>query len=416
MAKVKTKVSGTKVSLWIRSSFGEKIDIREYADIIANGYYGLLKPECVKGANIYYEPFSGKSLKEVLITTNLSRNDIIRIVEQILLVLLEVEELGLSKDSVLMDLKNIYIDLSTNEIKMLCSSAVVYGKNKSVSNLIYEILNTYATKETSNLNFRRRFLDYLDKLENVDIYRIEDFLVEEKKRIVLEVRNIYYTRLYDKLTEKHGKIQQVDAIKKHINLEKARMMQERRHEWSEYVDDDEPTGFAETDDNEPTGFVSQEDDDEPTGFYDTEKDDDEPTGFFDVEGGHVDTYSDEAIRKRQESIKQSKITVDKNRNNHDYLVRLIRKSNSETIYINKQNFRLGREEGNVDYCISDNKKISRAHVDIILRRDQWYVVDLKSKNRTCLNDRVLQASVEALLHDGDIIKLSNEEFVFLLKK
>ena len=427
MAKVKIKMSGTKVSLWIRFSFGEKIDIGEYANIITNGYYGLVKPERIKGANIYYESFSGRSLKEVL-TTNLSRNDIVRIVEQILLVLLEVEEFGLPKDSVLMDLNNIYIDSSTNEIKMLCSSVVACGKNKSVSNLIYEILNTYATKETSNLNFRRRFFDYLDKLEDADIYRIEDFLVAEKRKIVLEVRDIYYTRLYEKMKEKYGEIQRVDAIKRQIDLEKAKMMQEKHYERPKYVDDDEPTGFAETNDNEPMGYASQEEDDEPTGFYDTEKEeddeptgfydtekeDDEPTGFFGVEDDHVDTYSDAMIRKRQESTKQSKITVDKSRNNHDNPVRLIRKSSGETIYINKLNFRLGREDGSVDYCISDNKKISRAHADIILRGSQWYIVDLKSKNRTFLNDRVLQASVEAPLHDGDVIKLNNEEFVFLL--
>ena len=34
MARVKIKVSGTKVSLWIRFSFGEKIDIGEYANIM----------------------------------------------------------------------------------------------------------------------------------------------------------------------------------------------------------------------------------------------------------------------------------------------------------------------------------------------------------------------------------------------
>ena len=388
MAKVKVKISGTKVSLWIRFSFGEKINISEYANIIANGYYGLLKPESVKGTNIYYESFAGTTLKKVL-AANLSRNDIVRIVEQILLVLLEVEKFGLSRESVLMDLNHIYIDSSTNEIKMLCSSAAVYGKNQSVSNLIYEILDTYTTKETSNLNFRRRFLDYLDKLEDIDLYRIEDFLVGENKKIVLEVRDIYYTRLYEKLTEKHGEIQQIDAIKKHIGMEKARIVQEKNYEQFENADD-EPTGFAEIDDDELTGFA-ETDDDEPTGFYDMEKDDDELTGFCETEKDDVE-------------------------GDQDNLARLIRKSNSETIYINKSNFRLGREEGSVDYCISDNKKISRAHADIILRGSQWYIVDLKSKNRTFLNDRALQTSVEEQLHDGDVIKLSNEEFVFLINK
>lgn len=77
---------------------------------------------------------------------------------------------------------------------------------------------------------------------------------------------------------------------------------------------------------------------------------------------------------------------------------------------------MGREEGSVDYCINDNKKISKAHADLILRGEQWYIVDLKSKNRTFLNDRVLQASVETPLQDGDVIKLNSEEFVFCLKR
>ena len=102
----------------------------------------------------------------------------------------------------------------------------------------------------------------------------------------------------------------------------------------------------------------------------------------------------------------------KNREKQSACPRLIRKSTGEIVYINKSSFRLGREEGSVDYCIYENKKVSRAHADLVLRGEQWYIVDLKSKNRTFVNDKALQANVETPLQNGDIIKLDNEEFVF----
>ena len=396
MAKVKTKVTGDKISLWIRSSFGERLDFSEYAHVYSNGHFGLLKPESIKGSSIYYEVFTGKTLRRFL-TTELSRNDIVSIIEQILLVMLEIEELGLSKESVLMDMNSIFMDTSCNEIRMVCSGSAAIGKNHNISNLLYEILNAYTPKETSNLNFRRRFLDFLDKLEDADIYRIENYLVGEKKKVVLEVRDKYYTSLYSKLAEKHDELQRVGTIKKSITQEKEKLGSEKDDD--EYVDDDEPTGFAETDDDAQTGFAETEED--------------EPTGFYDSGHENLDDSFEEDIKEKQNELNQPNIFTEKKQNNN--CVSLFRKSNGETVYINQVQFRLGREEGSVDYCISDDMKISRAHADIILRGNQWYVVDLKSKNRTFLNDRVLSANIETPLQDGDVIKLNNEEFVFCLK-
>ena len=56
--------------------------------------------------------------------------------------------------------------------------------------------------------------------------------------------------------------------------------------------------------------------------------------------------------------------------------------------------------------------MSRSHADIIIRDGRYYVFDLRSKNKTFINNRVLPTEHEIEIFDGDILKLANEEFLF----
>ena len=385
MAKVETKFEKDKVKIRIKYFFWEKMDFSEYALISTKGYYGLLKPHFVKGASLYYELFTGIRLKDFL-AANLSYREVIRVIEQILLVVLETQEIGVASTSLLLELDSVYFNSDNGEVQMICSNDISKGSNNSLFHLIYEILNAYSTKETTNLNFRRRFMDFLDELGSEDIYRIEDFLYKEKKEIVLDAREIYYTRLYQRLSYDQKNLKRIDAIKKDIELKRVKI---------------------EDDNCDSTGYMYE--DDEPTGLYD-ENDNDEPTGFYEEKSDNS-TYMKVNDNGRDDSIKGVELN---NHDNESICPRLVRKVNGEVIYVNKPSFRLGREAGNVDYCISDNRKISRAHADLILRGKQWYIVDLKSKNRTFVNDKALQANIETPLRSGDVIKLDNEEFDFSL--
>ena len=434
MAKLKIKSAGSKVNVWIKFCLGEKADLQEYAVIVSKGIFGLLKPESIQGSKLCYESFSGKQLKYIL-SSEPSRNQVAQIIEQILLVVSEIEGIGLPRTSLLMDLNSIFVDTGNNEVRMICSSAVSKGKNQTVSSLINEILNAYSTKETSNINFRRRFLDYLASLNDDDIYRIESFLVKEKKRIVLDVRDVYYTRLYKKLSEDQMLLARVDSIKKDIYFEKSKIVSDE-DEPTVYMDDDdstgfitdtndvttgfmydaddEPTGYFGNSDDEPTGYFGDSDD-ETTGYYESDEDDgEESTGFYEDDDDLTTAFTDPNARIRQEDHRYAKsAAAGRSHMKQSKGPRLIRNANNEVIYINKSNFRLGREAGSVDYCINSNK-ISRAHADLVLRGKRWYIVDLRSTNRTFVNDRVLAANVETPLQDGDVIRLNNEEFVFYL--
>ena len=91
---------------------------------------------------------------------------------------------------------------------------------------------------------------------------------------------------------------------------------------------------------------------------------------------------------------------------------LFRLRTQESISINKPVFRLGKERSYVDYFVTNNNAVSRSHADIVTRGNKYFVVDLNSKNHTYINDRMVAAQCETEIHDGDRLRLGNEEFTF----
>lgn len=94
-----------------------------------------------------------------------------------------------------------------------------------------------------------------------------------------------------------------------------------------------------------------------------------------------------------------------------YLLRL--KDNSKTL-IDKPFFRIGKERSYVDYFIGDNSAISRSHANIVVRGDEYFVVDTNSTNHTYVNGKMIQSNVETKLTQGTKIQFANEEFEFRL--
>lgn len=93
---------------------------------------------------------------------------------------------------------------------------------------------------------------------------------------------------------------------------------------------------------------------------------------------------------------------------------LLRIKNNDRIEINKPVFRIGKERSYVDYFIGDNTAISRSHANIIVRDENYYVVDTNSTNHTFINGQMIQSNDEICINHGDTIRLANEDFEFKL--
>lgn len=78
-------------------------------------------------------------------------------------------------------------------------------------------------------------------------------------------------------------------------------------------------------------------------------------------------------------------------------------------------FRIGKEAGQVDYCIGDNPTISRSHAEIVTQEGVWLIRDLGSTNKTYLNGVLLPPHQLHPLENGAALRLANEEFTFTLE-
>ena len=91
---------------------------------------------------------------------------------------------------------------------------------------------------------------------------------------------------------------------------------------------------------------------------------------------------------------------------------LIRKKNNERILINRNIFKVGKDESYVDYCIKDNPTVSRNHADIVKRAGGYYIMDKGSLNHTFLNGKRLDEEVAYKLEDEDLVQIADEIFVY----
>lgn len=94
--------------------------------------------------------------------------------------------------------------------------------------------------------------------------------------------------------------------------------------------------------------------------------------------------------------------------------KLYRLKNSTMAEINGYEFHIGKSIS-CDFCISDNKAISRNHAVILCRGSEYFLRDENSTNHTYVNGMMLEGGTEKELQSGDKIRLADEEFEFYLE-
>ena len=93
----------------------------------------------------------------------------------------------------------------------------------------------------------------------------------------------------------------------------------------------------------------------------------------------------------------------------------VRKKTGEKIYIDKDEFVIGKSANHADYTIRDNTAVSRAHCIISRRNGVCYIRDNNSTNGTFINDQELDRGGERFLTNNVTVKLGDEEFVFFIR-
>lgn len=373
--KFKAKAKDCQLLVKAKTSIGESIDEKELDRFSRVYLRGFLKPKMVKRNLIEYTGPVGISLYERLKKPTTKR-EFLFILEQIVVAVQKLQANGMGLNNLVMDLQHVYINEVTKEIQFIYIPTMKNGlQNLNLVEFIESIAYSVKPADNKDNDFVARFIYFFKAMVPFDINKVESFVAKEDRSVI-------------------------NTIKKQNAGQSGFMTDKPRHYYDHYagkeksgdddptgllVEDDDPTGLL-VDDDEPTGLLNADDNDEATGHLSDNDADDDATGL--LVGDDADILFPTLFRVLTE----------------------------ETISINKPVFRIGKERSYVDYFVTNNIAVSRSHADIITRGSKYFVKDLNSKNHTYINNHELPIYMEVEIHDGDRLKLGNEEFIFNIQK
>lgn len=361
--KFKVKAKDYQLMVRAKASLGENID--EAALSLFSRLYlrGFLKPKLLRKNLVEYSGPVGISLYERL-KRPLTQRDFLLIMEQVIAAVQKAESNKLCLDNMILDIRYVFINDVTKEIQFLYVPMTGQQRAANVAAFMEAIVYSVVPDNEKVADVVSRFVYCLKNEKSFVAERLEKF-------IALEDRSV------------------VNTIKKKNSGKSGFMTNKPQHYYEHYAGDqsapEQPTDVLEED--EATGLLEEED--EATGLLEEE---DEATGILNDEEEDGTTLLSE-----EESI---------------HFPSLYRVLTGETISINKPVFRIGKERSYVDYFVTNNSAVSRSHADVITRGKSFFVIDLNSKNHTYINNSPIPVQSEVEIHNGDHLKLGNEEFIF----
>lgn len=383
--KFKAKAKDYQLFIKAKTSIGESIDEKELDRFSRVYLRGFLKPKMVKRNLIEYTGPVGISLYERLKKPTTKR-EFLFILEQIVVAVQKLQANGMGLNNLVMDLQHVYINEVTKETQFIYIPTINGLQNHNLIEFIESIAYSVKPADKKDNDFVARFIYFFKAMSPFNINKVESFVAKEDRSVI-------------------------STIKKQNAGQSGFMTDKPQHYYDHYADkeksgDDDPTGLL-VEDDDPTGLLAESDDD-ATGLL---MDDNEATGLL----GSSD--DDEATGLLSDNDADDDATGLLIEDDAEILFpTLFRVLTEETISINKPVFRIGKERSYVDYFVTNNIAVSRSHVDIITRGSKYFVKDLNSKNHTYINNHELPIYMEVEIHDGDRLKLGNEEFIFNIPK
>ncbi|MGN0317031.1 MAG: FHA domain-containing protein [Lachnospira sp.] len=355
MAKYKVKAKGCQLKVKVKFSFREKINDFHLNFFSEKYIRGLLKVQEKKRNHLdYYGPI-GISLYDRL-KKPITKYEFLFIMEQIIDMTQKLNLNSLVIGNVTWDIRYVFINETTKELQFIYLPIENNNAYANIIGFMEQIIYAAKPMQEADMGYVSRYVYFIKSLPEYDAEKIEKFISSEDRSVV-------------------------NTIKRHNVGQSGFMTDKPQHYYEHYdnKDKDEATGLLNNGDDEATGLLNGGDN-EATGLLYNE--DEEATGLL------------------NESV---------TRIHYASMHRLL---TDETFLINKPVFRIGKERSYSDYFVANNNMVSRSHADIISRSGKYYILDLNSKNGTFVNGVPIPAQQEVEIHNGDAIRLANEEFEF----
>jgi len=391
--KFKTKAKECQLLVRVKASFGETIDEKDLDRFSRTYLRGFLRPRLVKKNVIEYTGPVGISLYERL-KKPVSKREFLFIIEQIVVAIQKLYVNNMAINNMIMNIQQVYINEVTKEVQFVYIPMTKGQQEPNFVEFIESIAYSIKPSDEKDNDYVSRFIYFFRAMQPLDLNKIEAFVAKEDRSVVNTIKKQnagqsgfmtdkpqdYYAHYNDKRGEEYDP------------------PTDRLNEMGAVSPIDSMGGV-----DDPTGLLNEVDD--PTGLLNEDNDDD----LADATGLLGDGGSDAA--GMMDSVCEPTGLLNEN-NAAVKFPTLYRVLTEETISVNKAVFRLGKERSYVDYFVTNNIAVSRSHADIITRGNKYFVKDLNSKNRTYINEQEIPVHIEVEIHNGDRLKLGNEEFVF----
>jgi hypothetical protein len=339
----------------VRFSRAENFNEAELSFFSRKYIRGLFKARKLKRNVIEYSGPIGISLRERL-KSPITKYDFFFLLELIVDFTRDISSNALSLNKVALDLDKVYINEKTKEIRFIYLPLDKLKETGNIHEFLDCIIYSIVPVPEKDMDYISRLVYFLRSMPEYNPDRLEQYIINEEKEVV-------------------------DVIKRGTQVEAPKFQTQI------------PKGQLKNCDVGSTGLL----DEEKTSLSIPFNND---TGLL-VDNGMIVGQGDSTgllmSNPPVQTIKYPK---------------LYRVLTDEMIVINKPVFRIGKEKSYTDYYVNNNAAVSRNHADIVVKGNRYYVIDLNSKNRTFINEKVIPVRQETEICNGDHLKLANEEFVF----
>ncbi|WP_426350422.1 FHA domain-containing protein [Alloiococcus sp. CFN-8] len=354
MAKLKVTKKGSQVIVESRLARGEEINDREVAVFSSKLLRGLMRPEVRNKKKLVYTALEVMDLKDYL-KSGLNKEDFFLLLAQIVEAVKRVNYNSLYINNLVLDLRYVFINKTTRELFFIYQPLI----SRIAANDIFAFISDILYSTVFHLEVDTSFV-----AEIIAILKgMNTFIPGELEAYITKACPSVYKLLPKQASGKSGFITN-DPLE-----------YEKHYNGSHFQESNGDEGTTLLDFDEGTTLLEEE----------------EGTTLLTEDYGTVLLEEEEVV--------------------YPYLIRI---QNDEKIVIDRESFKIGKDRNLVDYCVDDNKAVSRSHAHILSKNGGYFVYDNNSTNKTYIDEEIVPAFSEVPIYSGSRLRLGNEEFDFFL--
>ncbi len=375
---------------------GDRIDNLTLGMLVNNKITGVapISPIQIKDDKFFQYNITNSISMRKYLGESVQREKLLRVFLQIAETVLEAGEYMINPTSFMLDEQNIFIEKDTGNISIVCIPLLTVVNDGNTCNFFKSVMFSSQFDLEENGDYIGKLITFL----NPKTFTLEKFIEELQSMLGIEVKEEQEDKeLSNKTDGKESDAKDADV--------------EEESEESESLNKDETKEESESSNKDEAEASESSDKDETEASKSPNKDEAEKTESSDKE----ETEEVEETENIEETDAPEEIDSVESVQSEDEVKDipfLVRSKTSQKIYIKKDEFIIGSDKKNVDYCIKNNPNISKCHAKIVRHENEYFAIGNDSENHIYLNGVLVESGEENFIPHGAMLRLANEDYEF----